>query len=58
MEDNKRKGRKKDNTLNLYNTAFKALLYTLSYVGKKKKGNIDCIAKMITRLREAGVEGW
>lgn len=28
--------KRKDNTLNLYNAAFKALLYTLFYVGKKK----------------------
>lgn len=33
----KKKKGKKDNTLNLYNTAFKALLYTLSYVGEKEK---------------------
>lgn len=41
--------------MNLYNTAFKALLYTLSYVGKKKKKQHRPRCRDDTQLREGGV---
>lgn len=46
------KGKEKNNTLHLYNTAFKALLYTLCHVGRK--GSIDHITKIITKLGGGG----